>query len=95
MLKGKKFLIISVLILLVILIAVYFYSKSVKQEVQPAGLTEEERIKILNELNSGDIKPVSETEREKILKDLGSGSANTPLTEAERTAILNSLNNPQ
>jgi len=33
--------------------------------------------------------------KKEILKDLDSGASKTPLTEEERTAILNSLSNPQ
>lgn len=99
MLRNKKFIIFA-LILVVILIGVYFYLKSIKQnQIEPINniaLTEEERINILNELSAGsNIKPLSITERQKILKDLNSGASKTPLTEEERTAILNSLNNNQ
>jgi len=91
--------VIFVLILIIVLIGVYFYLKSVKQnQVKPIDtiLTEEERINILNELSSGsNSKPISETERQQILKDLNSGSASTSLTEEEKLSILNSLNSKQ
>jgi len=96
MLRNKKFLIIFVLILLIILIAVYFYLKSIKQnQVQPTGLTQEERTSILNELNNSNIKPITGTERKQVLKDLNSGGVNPSLSEVDRTAIINSLNSGQ
>ena len=94
---NKKFLIVSALVLLVILIGVYFYLKINKQkETQPAVLTQEEKMAILNELNAGaKTNPLTDKEKKEILKDLDSGASKTPLTEEERIAILTSLSNPQ
>lgn len=98
--KSKKVLLtigLSLIIISSVIYILYFFfgKKDVAQvqEAQPIGLTEEQRITILEELNSGvKTNPITDTERKEVLKDLNAGVTNEPLTDAQRTEILNSLN---
>ena len=80
------------------LVVLYFYfikkEKQVDTTVEPANLTDVERIQILDSLSAqSETSPVTETGRVKILKDLNTKvSDSQSLTETDRTDILNSLN---
>lgn len=93
--KRTRILVIILVIIILIAVSIFLYFKFYKK-AQPttSGLTNEQKINILNSLNESS-KEVTITDKEslKILKDLDTGSVQTkPLTEEERINLLNSLN---
>lgn len=94
MLKNKKLLIIigAIIIVLILGFFVYRYFNLKKQnENNPTRLTNEQKMQILRELNSGD-SSVSDIKKKKILNNLNSTEKNK-LTDEQKSSFLNMLNN--
>ena len=71
---------------------VFFRSTVEKQEVsQPKGLTQEEKQKILEQLNSASTTPLTPKEKTKVLKQISTTSK--PLSDDEKAKILEGLKN--
>lgn len=95
--KKKKYIILLVLGLLVVLCGLILYkfvfvrsSPIEKKEAgQQKGLTQEEKQKILEQLNSASATPLTAQEKTKILKQISTTSK--PLLDDEKTKILEGL----
>ena len=95
--KEKKYIILAVVCVLVVLSGVLLYRfVFIKPPIQnqetsqQKGLTQEEKQKILEQLNSASTTPLTTQEKTKILKQISTTSK--PLSDDEKARILESLN---
>lgn len=94
-------IIVAVAIIILLAVAYYFYFSPKKSEVPPEGipaeLSEQEKIRILEDLGKNSTTTLSISERQKILEDLQKQSkgGDNQISEEEKIQILKDLQRPQ